>query len=93
MNLINENDIIIDSDTGEMFFDLNSLPKSIQLNKSTFINNCRQFIESHLAYVNTYKKSSAQQKDCDCILCIGTQARPLAKLTNSAEIEKIPSCD
>lgn len=58
MNLIKENDIIIDSDTGEIFFDLNSLPKSIQLNKSTFINNCRQFIESHLAYVNTYKKSN-----------------------------------
>jgi hypothetical protein len=58
MNLIKENDIIIDSDTGEIFFDLNNLPKSIQLNQCTFINDCRKFVESHLAYVNTYKKSN-----------------------------------
>jgi hypothetical protein len=58
MNLINENDIIIDSDTGEMFLDLNNLPKSIQLNQCTFINDCRKFVESHLSYIKTYEKTN-----------------------------------
>ena len=58
MKLIKENDFIIDSDTGEVFFDLNNLPKSIQLNQCTFINNCRKFIESHLSYINTYQKTN-----------------------------------
>jgi hypothetical protein len=58
MNLIKENDIIIDSDTGEIFFDLNNLPKSIQLNQCTFINDCRKFVESHLSYIKTYEKTN-----------------------------------
>lgn len=60
MRLIKENDLIIDSDNGELYFDLNNLPKSIQLNKCTFIADCRKFIESHFAYVNTYSKSDVR---------------------------------
>ena len=55
--LIKENDLIIDSDSGELYFDLNNLPKSIQLNQCTFISDCRKFIESHFAYVDTYSKN------------------------------------
>ena len=58
MKLIKENDLIIDSDSGELYFDLNNLPKSIQLNQCTFISDCRMFIESHFAYINTYSKNS-----------------------------------
>ena len=57
MKLIKENNFIIDLESGELYFDLNNLPKSIQLNKWTFIHNCRLFIESHFNYINTYQKS------------------------------------
>jgi hypothetical protein len=56
MNLIKENDLIIDSDSGELYFNLNNLPKSIQLNQCTFISDCRKFIESHFEYIKTYSK-------------------------------------
>lgn len=60
MKLVKENDLIIDSDSGELYFDLNNLPKSIQLNQCTFISDCKKFIESHFAYVNTYSKSDVR---------------------------------
>lgn len=58
MNLIKENDIIIDSDTGELFFDLNNLPKTIQLNQCTFISDCKKFVESHFSYITNYQKTN-----------------------------------
>ncbi len=58
MNLIKENNLIIDSDSGEVFFNLNNLPKQIQLNQCTFINDCKKFVESHIAYVNTYSQNN-----------------------------------
>ena len=61
MNLIKENDFIIDLETGELFFDLNNLPKSIQLNQCTFINDCRKFVESHFSYVINSQKESIKK--------------------------------
>jgi len=54
MRLIKENDLIIDSDSGELYFDLNNLPKSIQLNQCTFISDVKKFVISHFQFVNTY---------------------------------------
>jgi hypothetical protein len=57
MKFIKENDFIIDSETGELYFDLKNLPKSIQLDQCTFISDCKKFVESHFAYITTYAKT------------------------------------
>lgn len=57
MKLIRQDQFIIDSETGELYFNLNNLPKEIYLNKATLITDCRKFIESHLAFINTYEKT------------------------------------
>lgn len=57
MKLIRQDQFIIDSDSGELYFDLNNLPKSIQLDHCTFISDCKKFVESHFAYITTYAKT------------------------------------
>ena len=57
MKLIRQDQFIIDSDSGEIYFDLKNLPKSIQLDQCTFISDCKKFVESHFAYITTYAKN------------------------------------
>jgi len=51
---IQKDNLIIEINTGEVYFNLNELPKNIQLNNCTKINDVKKFIESHVNYCNTY---------------------------------------
>jgi len=58
MMFTQKDNLIIDINTGEIYFNINELPKSIQLNQCTFISDVKKFVQSHIAYCNTYFKNN-----------------------------------
>lgn len=54
MKFIQVNDSIIEIESKITYFKFSDLPKSIQLNKHTFISDVKKFVISHFQFVNTY---------------------------------------
>jgi hypothetical protein len=54
MKFIIKNDSVIEYKSGVTYFKFSDLPKSIQLNKWTYINDVKKFVINHFNYVNTY---------------------------------------
>jgi hypothetical protein len=52
-----ENDLVFNRKTGELIFELNKLPKEIQLSKGEYVHDVKKFVLSHVAYINNYGKS------------------------------------
>ena len=54
MKFIEKDNRIVYLETGEIIFNLNEIPKTIRLNKCSFISDVKRFIISHINSVNTY---------------------------------------